>query len=262
MESDATAGNPKPRPGSPATASSTHAWLLSFSAHVQHEAQLSNVTSAPGSATGVSLGDVLAMETQEGEDRGQWGNRGWDGAVVPVVRMLGEDATSVTAGTPRLTAGREGQSRPRPAGLDRFKPARAGMSRSVKYSASKFPARAAKRFQQVGSVCTSHESMEGIHCWSEGSAVANSGMPSQRRQRASDPASENREREARWLRAFVAKDGVQAQKAYVVTHKSTSTGRHPVPCSTCMHHPAGCWRCTYTINTSLGLFSSSQHSSV
>lgn len=59
---------------------------------MQHEAQLSDVTSATGCATGVSLGDVLAMETQEGEDRGQWGNRGWDGAVVPVVRMRGEDA--------------------------------------------------------------------------------------------------------------------------------------------------------------------------
>lgn len=100
-----TAGNPNPRKGSPPTASSTHAWLLSFSAHVQHEARLSDVTSAPGCSMGATLGDVLAMEPQEGEDRGQWGSRGWD----------------------TKADSREGGSvRPRPAGLDRFKPARVG----------------------------------------------------------------------------------------------------------------------------------------
>lgn len=84
-----------------------------------------------------SLGDVLVMEARAGEQcRGLWGNRGWDRVVVPVAPTRRED--KAWPGTPRLTAGREGQSRPHPAGLDRFKSAKAGDGRWVEHSPSRF----------------------------------------------------------------------------------------------------------------------------
>lgn len=103
----------------------------------------------------------------------------------PWSACVGEDAAQPgTAGTPRLAAGREDQSHPRPVGLDRFKPAKLGRSRcDGEHSPSRHPARAAKRSRQVGSGCTGRESREDNHCWSVGSAGANAVIPAGERGR-------------------------------------------------------------------------------